>query len=208
MYDVELLWQLINCRLSIEDIRAFFMPYKQEYDIDCSFDKYFKLSAIQHAIALYRANEISAEYLSCWASVYGWILLATLWSSKGDMTLKDILVYNIGEWLDSVSFFDGNEVSYESDYLDNFYSDVKEYFSIYSNIENWKAYYVLDDSYVDACEEVVVLLFNDIEKLYIKMEGFANEKIRQTEFYINDVQFKNKEKELLSSGYKNIGRAI
>lgn len=202
---MELFEKVIDCKLTQEELKAFLSLPETEYDSDNSFDKYFSLDKVKYALGLYYSKKINDEYLSDWAGAYCRIIMATDWNSDEDITLKVNTEYEIADWLEVVSFFgEGKSRRKDIRYLNKFYDSLNTLYGIRQNSDDWIAYYKTDSSYTIPLDKAVVLYINDKNKSYFITQGFLDDKIKQSEYYLGENDFDLKAKELKKSKYKKL----
>lgn len=205
MYDKDLFERIINCEVSEKELIDFFPQNEREYDLNNSFDKYFSLDKIKHAIELYNSNQISDKYLSHWACAYYWIFMASNWNSEDDITLKYNIEEEIADWFDAVSFFDDSMLTeVDPNYLIKFYDAMQILCDIRQNIIDWTAYYKTDESYLELGDEAVILCVNEKNKFFVIINGFLDNKIRQSNTYLSDDEFSKKVQALKDMKYKEL----
>ena len=111
MFDKTMYEKIFTVTCTLEELENFVScKTKKEFDLDNAFQKYYSLERIFSAIEKYKAKEISDHYLANWASAYNWIISAGLdFQSKTNHKIKEIIAFEISDWLDSLSFFDEDE---------------------------------------------------------------------------------------------------
>ena len=112
MYDKELFGKIISVSCTFEELEAFVINIdKKEFDLENAFEKYYDAERILYAIRRYEKKEISDKYLAHWMNAYNWIIMAGFRTQQEnkEIVFKDWLVWEISDWLDSLSFFDDSE---------------------------------------------------------------------------------------------------
>lgn len=168
MFDKELFDKICNVTCTFDELKNFTVKIsEQQFDLDNAFEKYYSLDRILLAIEKYQKQEIDDKFLACWANAYNWIIRAGFESSpffaKG-VTIKEILIEEISDWLDSLSFFEEEaECFIISEYIEVFSS----LNTIYQNLDEWcfdyAQIYEFDEEYGD----VTILFVNEQEKKYL-----------------------------------------
>ena len=82
---------------------------EMEYDYDKPFEKYYKLDSILLAIKKYQKHSITSRHLAYWANIYNWIINGGFKTEekKTKSSLEQIILWEISDTLDALSFFDG-----------------------------------------------------------------------------------------------------
>ena len=171
MYDKELFGKIISASCTFEELEAFVINIdKKEFDIDNAFEKYYDAERILYAIRRYEKKEISDKYLAHWMNAYNWIIMAGFRTQQEnkEIVFKDWLVWEISDWLDSLSFFDDSEdyITLE-DYKNSFLIMDK----IYKSIDEWKCVFAHTDEFGDNEDDVVLLAVNNKTKEFVKIYG-------------------------------------
>lgn len=124
MFDKELFKKICEVSCGADELEKFTIGMdKKEFDSDNPFAKYYDVGEIICAIEKYQKKEIDAKFLSNWSNAYDWIIMGgfKIESKDNSVSLKDLLIFEISDWLDSLSFFDGDEDFYNlEDYKNTF----------------------------------------------------------------------------------------
>lgn len=185
---------MINCECSFDELAEFSvnMSVKKEFDFNNSFNKYYNLDKILMAIEKYLNKTINAEYLTYWANVYNWILMASyFFNDNYSNSFKQLLRNSISWELDALSFFDSENEKQDKKNLKKFIVDFKILDYLYNKINNLMIYYA---SYKDEFDQTIIkVLFVD-EKTNIfhvlETDNFIPEKNVGTKIEINELKGK------------------
>ena len=152
------------------------------------------------------------KFLSYWVSAYQWILSESfdpmyqsdLISDHDDrITLKHYLFNILSDMLDSLKFFDKDEVAEYFDF-EKFKSDLKCLDTVIKDEKRGriKVVFAPHKSYYS---EVVLLAINDKDKYFVKMFGYLNFDDFKIEFKrVTYATLCNSEKQLRKQGYKDL----
>lgn len=185
---------MINCECSFDELAEFSvnMSVKKEFDFNNSFNKYYNLDKILMAIEKYLNKTINAEYLTYWANVYNWILMASyFFNDNYSNSFKQLLRNSISWELDALSFFDSENEKQDKKNLKKFIVDFKILDYLYNKINNLMIYYA---SYKDEFDQTIIkVLFVD-EKTNVfhvlETDNFIPEKNVGTKIEINELKGK------------------
>lgn len=198
MFDKILFSKICDAECSFDELSGFVKNIdKKEFDVDNPFDKYYCLERIISIIEKYQANIITEKYLACWMNAYNWIIMGGFNVDNGDepISLKEFLIWQICDWLDSLSFFDcGAEYNLEEykesfETLDRLYRDCDRCDAMF-------APYGYND------DDVVCLITNARSSYYAMIFSeldFINDKIDMKQTNADDI--KNRIKTLHQLGY-------
>ena len=115
-------------------------------------------------INLYKAGEITERYLTSWANAYAWLLLGNDKSDTDEVvTFKALVEYDIADWLDGLSCFDGNEENLIEDFAHAF----EALDTIYRNLDEWTPHVGYFDNILS------ILAVNDSKREFVRLY-FAN----------------------------------
>lgn len=159
MTEKTLIQKICDSCCSMEELKEFVLAIdRQEYDTENAFGKYYSLDRIIRAIEKYQNNEISADYLAYWANAYDWIIMGGFKadSDSSEVTFGELIVWEISEWLDGLSFFD--EVSLDFYDLEKYKRAFSDLDRIMKNENAWNAVHTVGRRWND--EEVEVLAVN------------------------------------------------
>lgn len=136
---------------------------EMEFDYEKPFEKYYKLDRILLAIQKYQKHSITAQYLAYWANTYNWIINGGFKTEekKTKSSLEQIILWEISDTLDALSFFDGKKY-YNLKWFSNVFSTLD---LILHSFEKWQVYYVFS-SYGNA----YILLTNEELLRYVLFE--------------------------------------
>lgn len=185
---------MINCECSFDELAEFSvnMSVKKDFDFNDSFNKYYNLDKILMAIEKYLNKTINAEYLTYWANVYNWILMASyFFNDNYSNSFKQLLRNSISWELDALSFFDSENEKQDKKNLKKFIVDFKILDYLYNKINNLMIYYA---SYKDEFDQTIIkVLFVD-EKTNVfhvlETDNFIPEKNVGTKIEINELKGK------------------
>lgn len=185
---------MINCECSFDELAEFSvnMSVKKDFDFNDSFNKYYNLDKILMAIEKYLNKTINAEYLTYWANVYNWILMASyFFNDNYSNSFKQLLRNSISWELDALSFFDSENEKQDKKNLKKFIVDFKILDYLYNKINNLMIYYA---SYKDEFDQTIIkVLFVD-EKTNVfhvlETDNFIPEKNVGTKIEINELKEK------------------
>ena len=180
---------------------------EKEFDLDDSFNKYYKVDTIIKTIELYEKGSIDDSYLAYWMNAYNWIIMASIWNKCDNTWIKsfnDFVVWKISDWLDSLSFYeDEYRKYYDLEYMKNIF---RTYDMIFKTKEEWKACVSSDCNPEEEDYDAFFLAINDKEKSFIKVYcNFAdlNEKAIVEE-KISMEEMDGRVRELKENGYKDL----
>jgi len=174
MFDKELFKKICDVSCEWGELEKFVIHIdKKEFDLDNAFDKYYKAENIIHAIEKYQAKEIDAKFLAYWANAYDWIIMSgfKIESDDRSVSLKELLTFEVSDWLDSLSFFDDGEEYYNLEEYKNVFNVL---YSVLQDVDDCEAVYALDADEDDEVSEyyehdVEILIKNDNAKYFIKV---------------------------------------
>ena len=138
------------------------------------FRDYYRIEAHLKCIELYEHGFATAEFVSKWAYAYGYLVTDGFknYESNGaqdTVTLKDVLHWELCDWLDALSFFKYGE---SDTAIKKHKKTVSRLYAIYTRPEAWKVYYSHDHELLDDATPTgaaYVLLVNEGKKKYIQM---------------------------------------
>jgi len=204
MFNQELFNKICNVSCTLDELKSFVINIdKKEFDLDNPFTKYYNLEKIICAIEKYQSKEIDADFLGYWMNAYDWIIMGGFQTVNEKISLKKFLIWEIADWLDSLSFFDDSDDWYNlEDYKNTF--RVLDY--VFQDIDNCKA--VFAEHYDDDDDSVdygILLITNDNSKYFIKI--FVDSGYDFTQLDLEKVEFtdlENRAKKLSSLGYREL----
>ena len=205
MYNKELYGKIINVSCSFEELESFVSDIsKKEFDIDNAFEKYYDLERILFAISRYENKEINDKYLAYWMSAYNWIIMAGFKAGNENVgiTFQDWVLWEISDWLDSLSFFDDSDDWFNLDDYKNSFRIIDE---IYKNLNDWECIFAHTDEWGDNDDDVVLLTINNKAKKFVKIYAsldYLNEKVDFPR--IEEDELGKKIKQLKKFGYQEV----
>ena len=169
-----------------------------------SFEKYYNLARIINTIRKYENKEIDDRYLAKWICVYNWIIMADEWSNVPieEITFKTWVVWEISNWLDSLSFFDDSDDFYN---LEDYKKTFEVLDKIYNNLEGWNRVFAHTDEWGDNDDDVVVLVSNDKTKEFVRIGSqldYLNNKVAFERVELDEL--KRRVNALKKLGYKEL----
>lgn len=211
MFDKIMFEKICNLTCSFDELKRFNSKIdEKEFDTDNCFEKYYSLETILKCIQLHKDKRISEKYLAYWSNAYDWIIMGGFKGKVNDenernISIATILIWNISDWLDSLSFY--NE-DYDYD-LDEYSHTFRILDSIYKNYKKWTAFYsFVTDTYDngDALNDIMVLLVNDNKGVYYKLfsDGCDFKECIFDESFIETSNLENIESDLKARGYKEL----
>lgn len=205
MFDKNLYDKIINASCSFEELKDFVSDIdKKEFDLDNAFEKYYALERILYAINRYEKKEINDEYLACWMNAYNWIIRAGFETVNelASITFQEWVTWEISDWLDSLSFFDGSDDWFN---LDDYKNSFKVIDDIYKNINDWECIFAHTAEWGDNDDDVVLLTINNKTKKFVKIYGCLDYLNEEVEFpRIEESALEKKIKQLKKAGYKQL----
>lgn len=204
MYDKELFDKICNVACSSDELEKFVTKIdKQEFDKENSFDKYYKADRILHAINCYENNKIDDRYLACWMCAYNWIIMASDWAQTNDeVTFKELIVWQISEWIDSLSFFQAEDDFYD---LDGYKRTFELLDRLYMNEGEWKRVFSHTDENGNNDDDIVLLVTNDKTKEFAKLyDDFDFWNFKTEVEWVEPDEIKKEIGRLKALGYKEI----
>lgn len=211
MFDKNLFEKICKVTCTLDELEAFNREInKKEFDLENPFAKYYNLNSILHCINLQIKGFVTDKFLAYWANAFNWIIMGGFKTKYNDDTEKSIsletlLIWEISDWLDSLSFFDGDTEFLNLDDYKNTFTSLN---SIYKNPDKWTIYYAFTNEEYDNGEPVnsiVVLLINEKKNLYapIYSEGcdFKDYPLEKAHL-VDDIE--KEEKRLKENNYKRL----
>lgn len=165
MFDKILFEKICNVQCTWDELKNFNSKINEkEFDVDNSFEKYYSFNSIMRCIQLYKDKQITDKYLALWCNAYNWIIMggfkdkANEENEKIDVT--EIIVWDIVDWIDSLSFFDDEDVDFYD--LDVYVKNLRILDSLYKNHKKWEVFYSFGTDVYDNDEPV-----NNISVLFV-----------------------------------------
>lgn len=175
---------------------------KAGYDAINSFHKYYSLSAVLQMINRYEKGEIDARAIARWAYEYMRIITGDFKSEEYDeqknaISLKDIIVWEIVDWLDSISFL---YIAEQPCDMSGYKSAFKFYDMVYKNMQDWKIFVARQTDAVD------ILFVNERKKGYTKYscDLFDDEEVEGAIEEISSMEMEEKIKQFVQRKYQVI----
>lgn len=173
MFNKELFEKICDVSCDWSELEKFVINIdKKEFDLNNAFEKYYNVERIICAIEKYRSKKINAKFLAYWSTAYDWIINSGFKIENNDksVSLKEFLIFEISDWLDSLSFFDDSDDWYD---LEEYKNTFKVLDFILQDIDDCEAIYAVeaeDDEDNDYyTHDVTVLIKNVKEKYFIKL---------------------------------------
>jgi hypothetical protein len=173
MFNKELFEKICDVSCDWSELEKFVINIdKKEFDLNNAFEKYYNVERIICAIEKYRSKKINAKFFAYWSTAYDWIINSGFKIENNDksVSLKEFLIFEISDWLDSLSFFDDSDDWYD---LEEYKNTFKVLDFILQDIDDCEAIYAVeaeddeDDDYYT--HDVTVLIKNVKEKYFIKL---------------------------------------
>ena len=211
MFDKEMFEKICHVTCSWDELKRFNSKIdEKEFDVNNCFEKYYSLDPILKCIDLYKNKRITDKHLAYWCNAYNWIIMGGFEGKANDENEKTvdvatILIWDISDWLDSLSFFDAQYFDLNK-YIGNF----RVLDSIYKNLKKWEAFYSFSaDTYDDgeSVNDIYVLFVNKTKNVYYALVSDGCDfkecvwddeltEVPDIETIINDLK---------SKGYKELG---
>lgn len=194
MYNKNLYNKMINCECSFDELAEFSvnMSVKKDFDFNDSFNKYYNLDKILMAIEKYLNKTINAEYLTYWANVYNWILMASyFFNDNYSNSFKQLLRNSISWELDALSFFDSVNIKQDRINLNKFIVEFKVLDYLYNRINNFMIYYAFcKDEFGE--NQIKALFIDEKNKIFhvLETDNFIPEKNVGTKIEIDELKEK------------------
>ena len=180
MVDKELLERIADVACSQAELADFCANLdEREYDLDGSFQKYYRLGRILHAIERFERGEIDVDYLGTWATAYTWIIMATEWEkSAGSVGFENCLAETISNTLDDLPFLEDLYPKEEwAERLEEYKKAFSEYDYVLSTLGEWTAFHAVieppEDFELDNFPDVSFLGVNESKKLFVQFTVFG-----------------------------------
>ena len=210
MFDKELFKKICDVSCEFDELKKFTNKIdKKEFDLDNAFEKYYKVERIICAIEKYQAKKIDAEFLAYWSNAYNWIIMSGFKIENGDksVSLKELLIFEISDWLDGLSFFDGDDDFYD---LEEYKTTFKVLDSVLQDIDSCEAIFALDPDEDDGdydyyAHDVEVLIKNDNAQYFIKIHTdciYPDDNVLFTQ--VKPEELGNQATQLQKQGYREL----
>ena len=204
MFDKKMYEKIFTVSCTFEELRKFLRDTKKtEWDLHNAFEKYYSLAYILSAIQKYKTKQINDRFLANWACAYNWIISAGLdFQSKTNHKIKEIIAFEISDWLDSLSFFDEDEEVCDIEQYINVFSTLDK---IYNSINDWEFEYAPTNEFCDENGDIWLLLINIKEGLFLKLfhEGYGDYSVENQEPWSED-DIDKAIQSLKANGYKEM----
>ena len=198
--------QIFSLECSFEELEDFNVDIdKLKFDDNDSFEKYYDIEIIINAVRKYQEEKIDEKYLSYWANLYNWLIMASEWKENKCFDFKAFIKSCISYALDSLSFFEDWCDDAMCNDLDAFIRGIKFYDNILKNIVDYKVFYrPLTGEYVYN-NSVYIVAVNDKEMKYVKFrDGVLNYKDYDVGNELDIHEMASMVKQLNLKGYKII----
>ena len=204
MFDKNMYKKIHTVSCTLEELKNFVSGIdKKELDLNNAFQKYYSLECILSAIKKYKAKQISDKYLAYWACAYNWIVSAGFcFQSEINHKIQEVLIFEISDWLDSLSFFDETEEVCDIEKYISVFSTLDK---IYKNINDWEFEYAPTNEFCDESGDIWLLLINLKEGLFLKLfhDGYGDYSIENQEPWSED-DINKAIQSLKANGYKEM----
>ena len=168
------------------------------------------MKSIIKAIEKYQADEISDRQLAHWMCISDWIINGGFKEKRnGAVTIKEILIWQITDLIDSLSFFD---IERDKGYNKGGFYDLEEYKEIfktfdllYNTANEWEFVFSHTDELGDNEDDVVFIAKNEDKKIYVKF--YTDFDLPYNEAELKKIEQKESEKlisRLQNDGYIEI----
>ena len=211
MFDKIMFEKICKLTCTLDELKHFNSKINEkEFDAENCFEKYYSLDTILKCIKLHKDKRISGNYLAYWSNAYNWIIMGGFKGeasneNEKNISLATVLIWEISDRLDSLSFYDED---YDYD-LDEYSHNFRVLDSIYKNHKNWDAFYSFTlDTYDngDTVNDIIVLLVNDIKRVYYKLhsDGCDFKECKLDKSLTETPNVENIEYDLKTRGYKEL----
>lgn len=176
---------------------------KKEFDLDNPFEKYYSVDRIISAIEKYQSKIIDAKFLAYWMNAYNWIIMGGFKSAEAEkyIPLKQILIWEITDWIDSLSFFDDSDDLYN---LEGYKATFKVLDLALQEAERCQAVFAMENEEDDGCgADIIVLITNEDSKYFIRLYTDIND---ATDYLdkIDSSTMADRVEQLLKLGYQEL----
>lgn len=201
MYDRALFERICDLTCTFTELNEFVIGIdKKEFDTDAPFEKYYRADRLTAAIEAYQNKQIDANFLAQWMNAYDWIIMGGFQIKESrKVTLRDFLIWTISDWIDALSFFDGDDEWYR---LEKYIQAFQVLDAVLQQLNDCSAVFA-QHGYND--DDVVVLIVNNSAKCFIKVYGELDFRRAARDF--KKVEFsdlENQAKKLSESGYREL----
>ena len=210
MFDEQLFKKICDVSCDWGELQKFVTNIdKKEFDLDNAFKKYYKVEKIVCAIEKYQSKKINAKFLAYWSNAYDWIINSGFKIENNDksISLKEILIFEISDWLDSLSFFDDSDDWYN---LEEYKTAFRVLDSVLQDIDNCEAIFAVDADEEDEdddyyAHDVAVLIKNVNAKYFITVYTdciYPDDNVLFTKVPLTELE--NQATQLLKQGYREL----
>lgn len=210
MFNKKLYDSIFNCTIKLEELKKFCKDVETAaFDYDDSFNKYYNLEIILAATKKFKTGQISAEYLSYWATAYMWILNATPRKVAARVDDEEVWFYNFAEFIEDEILDCLDSLSFFNNFCENGTGDVKGYErtfkyynKIFSTLDDWKVFYRIGkDAF--AQKFICFLAVNKKQQKFAKLfcENANYKSISKKEKPLKAKEMEQKIKELKAEGF-------
>lgn len=201
MYNKELFDKICRVECTFAELKKFVCANEErEYDLDNPL-KYFKAEIAIAAIEKYQAGEIDDQYLSYWSNAYMKIIMAgyNLYVKDG-INLKTVLMEEITDLLDSLTFFTDSEAEYYD--FESFKQSFVRLDRIVSDMDDCSAVFAYSNQQQNSA---VILITNDTARYFFKTALLIYDDDWFFKFEQVDLKVLNaRQKQLRNEGYINL----
>lgn len=204
MYNKELFDKICNVSCPPDELKNFVTALSEkEFDLDNPFEKYYNVNRIISAIEKYQSKEIDAQFLTNWMCAYNWIIMGGFETTEADkyIPLKQILIWEISDWLDGLSFFDDSDDLYN---LEGYKATFQVLDLVLKEAKRCQAVFAMEnDEDYDCGADIIILITNEDSKYFIRLYT----DIFDATDYLERVDYHtmtDKASQLLALGYKEL----
>ncbi len=161
MFNKELFDKICKADCSLDELEDLVINIDlKEFDLDKPFEKYYDLESILSVIEKYRKGKISDKYLAQWMNAYNWIIMGGFKIEDDEpVNLEKLVIWQICDWLDSLSFFDCG-ARYDLEKYEDSFKTLDLIYRNYNDYEAAVAQYGFND------DDAVVLVISARSKHY------------------------------------------
>ena len=187
MFDEKMFEKICTVTCTFEELKDFAGGMdKKEFDLDNAFEKYYSLNIILYAIQQYKDKKITDRFLAHWACAYNWIIIAGFdFEIETNHKKREIIAFEISDWLDSLSFFDETEELFDIEKYINVFSSLDK---IYRDLSDWEVEYAPTNDFCDENGDVWLLFVNRKTGEFLKIlhEGYGDYLVEGQESWTED----------------------
>ena len=179
MFNEEFFRKVCSVTCCFEELTSFGSKMNEkEFVLDNPFDKYFSPETVEKAINKYKKQEISDQFLASWMNVYNWIITGGFNNSSIKENIIDlvrIIIWEISNILDALSFFEANEEIVDGNNLTDGIYDLKQYirtinrfYNMYKNLSTCEVWFY--KSIKNPYDNYYFLIKDNANKMYFEIE--------------------------------------